>query len=98
MIYVVATFTITPGSLEPFVDAARPAIEATRREPGCILYDLHASITDPERVVFVEQWASREALADHFAMPHMAQFAIDNKPFVVSVKVEIIHPDRVEVL
>ena len=96
MIYVVATFTIQPGTLEPFVDAAHPAIEATRRESGCVLYDLHASVTDPERVVFVEQWESREALDAHFASPHLAAFAIANRPFVVSVKTEIIYPDRVE--
>jgi quinol monooxygenase YgiN len=98
VIYAVVTFTIKPGTLEPFVDAAVPTIEATRRETGCILYDLLASVTDPERVVFLEQWESREALTLHSAAPHVADFKAASQPFVVSSRMEIIHPDFTELL
>lgn len=98
MIYVVATVRIHPGTLEPFVETAYPAIETTRREAGCILYDLHASVTDPYRLVFIEQWETREAFNAHLEAPHMLALREANKPFVADAKVEIIHPDRVEVL
>ncbi|KKC37249.1 hypothetical protein WH87_11835 [Devosia epidermidihirudinis] len=98
MIYVVATFHLHPGKLEPFVVAAHAAIDASRRETGCFLYDLHASVTDPDRVVMLEQWETREALDRHLSSNHIANFTHTNKPYVVSVKVEVIHPQRIEVL
>lgn len=96
MIYVVTTFTIRPGSLEPFVDIAYPAIEATRREPGCLMHDLHASVTDPDKVVFIDKWESQDALSTHLSAPHLARFIVQSQPYIVDVKTEIIHPDRIE--
>lgn len=98
MIYLVARIHIKPGALEAFAAIAQPCIEATRREPGCVHYDLHASITDPETVVFVEQWESREALDAHFRTPHLAAFRKASREHVVTSRVEVIHPEHVEVL
>ncbi|WDR05299.1 antibiotic biosynthesis monooxygenase [Devosia rhodophyticola] len=98
MIYVVATLQIELGALEPFVNAACPCIEATRAEPGCIHYDLCASVTDPERVVFVERWNSRAALDAHLASPHMLEFKAVSKPFVKATKIEIVQSEQVEQL
>jgi len=98
VIYVVATLEIRPDTLEALVDVARPLLEGTRNEPGCRRYDLHASVTDPSRVVFVEEWESREHLEAHFGTPHIAAWRQASKPFVVSARVEIIHPDRVEAI
>ena len=72
MIYVIATLKIRPGTRDAVAAAAQSAIEGTRKEEGCLLYDLHASVTDPERMVFVEQWTDREALAKHLKAPHLA--------------------------
>lgn len=96
MIYVAATFRIRPGTLEAFVAAAYVLIDAARREPGCIYYDLHASVTDPDRVVCLEQWADRAALDTHLATPHVAAFGEAIEPLVDVSKVEVIYPDRVE--
>ena len=96
MIYVVATFSIRPGALEPFVNAAYVLIDAARRQPGCVYYDLHASVTEPDRVMCLEQWRDREAFDRHFASPHLAAFERAIQDFVVSRKVEVIHPDHVD--
>jgi len=96
MIYVIATLKIRPGTLEALANLAEPLIVGTRAEAGCILYDLNASITDPETVVFIEQWESREHLTAHAGTAHMAVWREANKAYVVSSKVEIIHPDHVE--
>lgn len=98
MIYVIATVTLKPGCLEDFVQVARPCIEATRKEQGCRLYDLSASVTDPERATFIEEWDSREALEAHLHSPHIALFRTANKPFVLSAKVEVIHPEKVDLV
>ena len=98
MIVVVATFRIRPGALEPFVDAAYALIDAARREPGCLYYDLHASVTDPDRMMCYEQWHDRAAFDRHSATPHMTAFVDSINDLVLSSRVEIIHPDHIETL
>lgn len=98
MIYVAATFHIRPGTLEAFVEAAYVLIDAARREPDCIYYDLHASVTDPDRVVCMEQWATRAALGVHLVSPHTLAFGKVIAPLVTTSRVEIIYPERVELL
>ena len=60
VIYVVATLTIKPETRAELIAAAKTVIGITRKEKGCILYDLHESTTDPARFVFVEQWETME--------------------------------------
>lgn len=98
MIYVVATLTIKPDSLAALREAAMPCIEATREEPGCIFYDLNTSVSNSQRVVFVEQWKSRADLENHFSAPHMKVWREKSAPMIVSRKIEIIHPEKIETL
>lgn len=96
MIYVVATLTIKSGSMAAVVAAAKPCIEATRRETGCLAYDLHSSITDENTLVFVEKWETREHLTAHSKQPHLAAWREASAPHTVSRVIEIVHPDKVE--
>ncbi|NKB50818.1 MAG: antibiotic biosynthesis monooxygenase [Rhizobiaceae bacterium] len=93
MIYLVATLTIKPGSLPNFIDAAKTCIEATRREAGCISYDLHQSQTDENTLVFVERWENQESLDGHFNAPHFAVWREAGGPYFTSRKIEIIEVD-----
>jgi quinol monooxygenase YgiN len=43
----------------------------SRRDPGCINYDLHHSQDDPASFLFHENWASREQLEQHLAKPDL---------------------------
>jgi quinol monooxygenase YgiN len=61
VIYVVATLTVKPETRAEFIAAATACIMQTRKEPGNIAYDLHESVTDPAKMVFVEQWENAEA-------------------------------------
>ena len=98
MIYVIASLTVAPGKLDALRKAAPSVIEPTRAEPGCISYDLFVSATDPGQVRFVESWRSREALDEHFASAHMAKWRDTSADFFTGRKVEVIHPDKVEIL
>lgn len=98
MIILIATLRIKPGSLPAVIEAARPCLVATRLEAGCISYDLHVDVTDPEALVFVERWETREALAAHFEMPHLKAWREAGEPYFLSRKLEIIHPETIELL
>lgn len=96
MIIVVATLKIAPGSLEAILPAARACIAETRGEQGCIAYDLHVSVTDPQTLVFVEKWERREDLSAHSRQPHLAVWREASAPHTLSRTIEIVHPERVE--
>ena len=46
-------------------------VEPTRRELGCLSYELFQNNSDPADFVFVEKWASVAAEQAHFATPHI---------------------------
>ena len=81
MIYVVATLTIRPETRAELIAAAKTVIGITRKEKGCILYDLHESTTDPARFVFVEQWETMEDLTAHGSKDHMKPWRRKVKTF-----------------
>ena len=49
-------------------------VHRSRAEPGCISHAVHVDCENPLRLVFVERWADRAALAAHFAVPASRDF------------------------
>lgn len=98
MVYVIATLHIHPEKRAPFLEDVRSLIAHTVKEDGCQSYDLLSSITEPNEFVFVERWASRDALSAHFETPHMLDWRRVSAEYLADRKVEIIHPDKVEEL
>jgi quinol monooxygenase YgiN len=77
---------IVTGSLvarqDTFEELRARALEHVRRsrgEPGCRSHAVHVDCENPLRLVFVEEWESREALLAHFAVP-------DSRGFVKSAR------------
>lgn len=46
----------------------------TRKEEGCLLYDLHQDNEDPAHFMFYETWESRELWQAHMDAPHLAAY------------------------
>ena len=81
-----------------FIAAATACIKETRKEPGNIAYDLHESITDHSKMVFVEQWENAEALVPHRTAEHMKTFGrVVVKCLASPPKIEVITPEKVDV-
>lgn len=97
MIHLIATLTIKPGSLDAIREAVMPCIEATRREDGCVSYDLHQSLTDENTLVFVERWETRAHLEAHFDTPHLIAWREAGSPYFLDRKIEIIEGGDVEI-
>ena len=98
MIYVIATLHIHPEKRASFLEDARSVIAHTVKEGGCLSYDLYSSITEPNEFVFVERWASREALAAHFGTEHLQNWRRVSADYLTDRKVEVVHPEKVEEL
>ncbi|MCD8138764.1 MAG: antibiotic biosynthesis monooxygenase [Planctomycetaceae bacterium] len=92
MVIVSAKATATPGKRDAFIKAAQESIAATRKEEGCICYELYASTEHPDKLMYYEQWTSREALDNHLKSAHMIKFGqdkIDNALQVGDVDVAV---------
>jgi quinol monooxygenase YgiN len=89
---------VHPGKMPELMPAAKAVIAATNaKEEGCLLYDMHQSITEPDVIRVVERWKSREDLAKHFEMDHMKAWRAAGAPLIAERKVEIITPADVEI-
>ena len=74
LLTVVAHMKSKPGKEEDLRRAVLALIEPTRKEEGCVQYDLHVHSSDPGRFVFYENWTSREHLDRHAASAHLKAF------------------------
>jgi quinol monooxygenase YgiN len=74
LLTVVAEMKAKPGREEALRRAVLALVEPTRKEDGCVQYDLHVHTSDPGRFVFYENWTSREQLNRHLDSPHLRAF------------------------
>jgi quinol monooxygenase YgiN len=73
LLTVVAEMYAKPGKEEELKQELLKLVEPTRKEEGCVQYDLHVANDDPRRFVFYENWTSRAALDKHLASPHLVR-------------------------
>jgi quinol monooxygenase YgiN len=57
-------------------------VEPTRKESGCIIYELLQNRDDPTDFTFVEEWESDAALASHAASDHLKAIGPKLRPVV----------------
>jgi len=48
-------------------------VESTRKEEGCIKYELYQDEKDSRTLVIVEEWESKESLDKHWSSDHFAR-------------------------
>lgn len=97
MIYVIATTRVKPEGRNAFIAGAKDCVAATRQEQGCISYENHISIHDPNLFVVVERWATREDLNAHGRAPHMKTWRALSAPLKETpTEIEIISDGKVE--
>ncbi|MDE2058727.1 MAG: antibiotic biosynthesis monooxygenase [candidate division NC10 bacterium] len=68
---VVARVVARHGKVEELRTLLQGLVEPTRREPGCVTYELLQNKTDPTDFTFVEEWRSEGDLDAHLQSPHL---------------------------
>lgn len=79
MIVVTSTFKSVPGKRAKVLELAAPCIEATRREKGCVRYELFLSGEDDVTLQFIEEWTDADSLRSHMKSAHLAAFKEQRK-------------------
>ena len=71
---IVANITANPESVDLVKAELEKLIPITRKEEGCLQYDLHRDNEDPNHFLFYENWSSRELWQKHMNAPHLAAY------------------------
>jgi quinol monooxygenase YgiN len=74
MLIVTGSLVARQDSFEELRAKALEHVRRSRGEPGCRSHAVHVDCENPLRMVFIEEWESREALLAHFAVPESRAF------------------------
>ena len=75
MIIVTGSVQARPETFDEVLRLSLQHVHRSRLEPGCLLHSVHRDVEEPQRLVFLEHWADRDALTAHFRVPASGAFA-----------------------
>lgn len=75
MYTIYVKFDCLPEKREAFIQKVRETgiLDAIRGEDGCIRYDYYLSEKDPDELLLIEQWETKQHQQTHIAQPHMVR-------------------------
>ena len=75
MYTIYVKFDCLPQKREAFIQKVKTTgvLEAIRAEDGCIKYDYYLSEKDPNALLLIEQWETKQHQQIHLTQPHMAR-------------------------
>ena len=88
MYTIYVKFECVPKMREAFIEKIKNTgiLQAIRTEDGCIKYDYYFSEKDPNELLLVEKWESKEHQQIHLTQPHMDQLRQFNDDFIVKAE------------
>ena len=74
MIIVHGTFLVKPALRDEALALMRRMSLASRAETGCISYEFYVGLTNPNKLLLLQEWETVDALQEHFQTQHMEDF------------------------
>jgi quinol monooxygenase YgiN len=90
VILITGSVLARPETFEEIRTLCLAHVRRSRGEDGCLHHAVHADVDNPLRLVFVEKWRDRQAVAAHFADKNA-------RAFVQSVRALAAEPTRMEI-
>ena len=90
---LIAYLSVDPPNREAFLATARQLVDRSRKDAGCVQYDLHQETGNPGAFVIYEVWQSEALWRDHIAADHIAAFKATAQKLAVGTK--LVHLDPV---
>ncbi|MFI4931606.1 MAG: putative quinol monooxygenase [Burkholderiales bacterium] len=90
MVIVLGSIVARPDTFSEVLKLSLAHVTRSRSEPGCMSHAVHQDTEHAQRLVFVETWADRAALAQHFQVPESRAFvralsALVSEPPLIAV-------------
>ena len=88
-VVVVATWHVAPGNLDAVLGTLAELRRTSLDEPGCLAYDVHQALDDPNLLVLVERYVDMASLDAHVASEHFQRLVLDTvEPRLASRQVQ----------
>ena len=81
-IRIIARFIARPDAIDALRAECLAMLEPTRKETGCIRYELLTNTANPAEFTFVEEWADQAAIDAHMATPHLKAVVTNTQPLL----------------
>ncbi len=83
-------YTGRDGNARKFAEEmiARGIVDKIRAEEGNLRYEYFLQVDDPETVLLIDAWASRQALDFHHKSPMMAEIAALREKYHLKMRVQ----------
>lgn len=94
MIHVMARINVKPESAAAARDILTTLVNASRKEAGCIAYELFQRPDAPHVFQTVERWADQAAVDAHMTTPHIGAAIAAASPMFTAAP-EILSFDKV---
>lgn len=78
-----AEFRAKAGMTKQLIGELKKLVHHTRQESGCLRYELHQCIEQPDLLFFVERFKDKAAFDAHGNMPYIISFRKEVVPFLV---------------
>ena len=82
MVVLVVTWMAKTGHEAEVATVFSKLTEESRKEPGCVMYQVHRHKTESRRFFIYEQYKDDAALEAHRTAPHFLQYARKELPKV----------------
>ena len=87
---VAAVITAKLGHEKEVESILKGLVAPSRKDPGCVSYNLHRSLDDLRVFVFFEEWESQELLASHLETPHLLAWRAKAPELAESMDVKVL--------
>ena len=69
---IIARISSTAAGVEPLREILTALVSPSRKEPGCLSYELFQDADNPPDFITVERWVDDQAADAHLATSHVA--------------------------
>lgn len=73
MLKLVAKFIVKEDKIEEFKKYSEELVAETRKENGCISYQLFQDINDSKILTFIEEWENQQSIDNHNNSKHITE-------------------------
>jgi len=73
VVQTISKIYVKQDSVNEFIELFKAMIEPTKKEAGCIQYDMYQDEEDATILIVLEQWESRESFDQHLESEHFKE-------------------------
>lgn len=70
MITIIAKCTVKEDKIQAFKTLAKELVNESKKEEGCLSYELNQDVNNGNILTFIEQWENKEAIDSHNNSAH----------------------------